>query len=374
MILQGQQLHDFYGVLKGRFALVESNGNARRQGTAQFLAQAKLVKVIESQGIFGEFGALMDTVQPYSVFALEPGIVEPVSTQVGNLHSCFSTKPHYGVKICTSFAGRLKKFLVRYSLLTEEENRLERILQNAARAYLAVVNELSLTGGGNESAEASFARSKEAFSFSKALLKPTTETHTHRSSVSSAVVRAPTDSVEPRVFSPGTLICKKGMLGDRLFIIKRGTVEVQLGGKTIIEISQPGSIIGEIAVFLNLAQQQRTISRTADVVCKSEVEAIIVGIDQVQDFFSQQPNLMTGLLHALVERTKETSKLIEQAHEHLKTLLYQELSVLLEGHHEVAHYLSARHDGLKFRHPLQLTAHQSRLIYDDFRKSLEVLN
>ena len=373
VILQGQQLESFYGVLEGRFALVESQGDARRQSIAKFLARATLIQVIEPKGIFGEIDSLLNAPQSYSVFALEPGIVEPVSVSRNLLEVSFEKKPHYGVKSCISFAARLKQLLDAFSAFTEEQHDLNRVMQNAARAYLAVVNELRLVGQSSDCREAAFACSKDAFSFSRHVLKPRTGAHTPRSSVNSAIVRAPTNSAEPRTFPAGTLICRKGMLGDRLFIIERGTVEVRLTGGTTIAVSTPGSVVGEIAVFLNLARKHRTITRTADVVCATDVRAVVVGIDEVEAFFAGQPHLMTGLLRAMVDRTRETAGLVEQAHHRLHRLLFDELRVLLEGHHELSHYLARQQESLQLRHPLELAAHQARIIYDRFRDSLGLL-
>jgi CRP-like cAMP-binding protein len=60
-------------------------------------------------------------------------------------------------------------------------------------------------------------------------------------------------------------------------------------------------------VFLNLDAEVPDMRRTADVVCATDLTAIVVHLSQVEEFFLKQPVIMTRMLMAMVNRS-ETRK------------------------------------------------------------------
>jgi CRP-like cAMP-binding protein len=48
----------------------------------------------------------------------------------------------------------------------------------------------------------------------------------------------------------GTILCKEGTVGDEMYILNSGSLEVLIGGNRITIISEPGTIIGEMALLL----------------------------------------------------------------------------------------------------------------------------
>lgn len=48
----------------------------------------------------------------------------------------------------------------------------------------------------------------------------------------------------------GTILCKEGTVGDEMYILNSGSLEVLIGGNRVTTISEPGTIIGEMALLL----------------------------------------------------------------------------------------------------------------------------
>ena len=144
VFLQGQRVSDFYGVTGGRLALVAFAGPVMGVSAGEFLAQAKLLGVAEREEIFGEQGAFLDEPQPYSVFALDPGSVRRLPVQQDALCTSLGSHPQFGVQTGISFARTLKQALDELGDMVDVIADLDLLLQNSARSYMAVVNELRL--------------------------------------------------------------------------------------------------------------------------------------------------------------------------------------------------------------------------------------
>lgn len=63
---------------------------------------------------------------------------------------------------------------------------------------------------------------------------------------------APVESLKSRMreIPAGTILCKEGTEGDEMYILNSGTLEVLVGENRITTLSEPGTIIGEMALLL----------------------------------------------------------------------------------------------------------------------------
>ncbi|HNW34222.1 MAG TPA: cyclic nucleotide-binding domain-containing protein [Candidatus Ozemobacteraceae bacterium] len=375
VFFQGECRQEFYGLQQGRFAKVKLPGNGNDGSLAKQLAGATLIEIIDQPGqIFGEIDALLNKPQEYSVFALDPSGVTSISTNEKSLHERLTATPQIGIKTCISLARNLHAAIFRFSRLIQSEEELQRLELSSSRALLAAMNEVEQIGGPSSKAAAQileFARSHAAFELAAQITSDGHVLNTS-SSVYNAVMRPPAAPEKIQSFAAGTVICRKGAIGDRLFILTEGVVEVVLGPNNHVQIARPGSIIGEIAVLLNLDTPASEMRRTADVVCSTPVSAIVIGLDQVDEFFKEKPAILTSLLFALTDRMEETLQLESGARKRLNELLYKGLRHLLEAHHGIASRLDVlREKYLAMERPFNFCAQQSRQIYNAFASALE---
>jgi len=109
------------------------------------------------------------------------------------------------------------------------------------------------------------------------------------------------------------------------------------------------------------------------VVCATDLTAIVVHLSQVEEFFLKQPDIMTRMLMAMVNRSENTQKLCDNSERLLKDLLYKKLGILLEGLNAMAKRLADRHDKISLTRPAAFFAQRARAAYNRFKESLDIL-
>ena len=104
-----------------------------------------------------------------------------------------------------------------------------------------------------------------------------------------------------RVFPKGAVILKEGEMGDSVFIIVEGKVEIRMGGeenpKTLATRSR-GDVIGELALFDNHPHM-------ASAVAIEETVVTTMTKKEFQRRVEEMDPAMRGIVMLLVKRTRE---------------------------------------------------------------------
>ncbi len=374
VFLQGEKIPDYYKVVSGRFAKVRSNLSANSVGVKKMLASAELLNIVSHQELIGEIEALMGYPLPFSVFALDESEVFSVpASKPMEMKDTFFQNPKIGVKTCISFAKYLRQFFSYFARVSREEVSIDSFCKGTARDYMAVVNELETLTMNRKCVELDTAKAHAAYSLAKEICNQATFQE-KGSSVACGVVPINGSDIKIQRFKAGTPICKKGTTGDSLFILTEGVAEVLTeGNNPNIRIDKPGSVVGEIAVFLNLDGNTNDTKRTADVVCLTDLSAIVLKLDQIESFFVKQPDIMTRILIEMVSRSEITRSMCLATEKRLSSTLYGKLGVILEGLNNLAHNLSKSKDNVSFARPLTFCAQRARAVFDRFKESLQLL-
>jgi len=373
VFLQGQQTPEFFGLIHGRFAKVRMRRSPQEVGLRQALSQAELIEVLERPAmVFGELDVFLQRPHEYSVFAIDPGEVQPLPAHQDALHEVLRVTPEFGVQTCISFARRLWERLGRFSSLTREEEAIDRLIASSFAQFLTVYRDLEAIVSPNaEHPILVAARGEPVYNLARDMV-PTPVTG-KGASVFSAVIRPPGDASRVQTFPKGSLICKRDTIGDRLYILVEGVVEIPLGNGVVIQIARPSSVIGEIAVFLNMASRTPEVKRTADCICATSVRAIVLDLEQVGPYLAEHPQLLTELLLAMADRTRETHALMGTVQQRLHGRLFDRLRHALTGFNTLAHVLEGYARNAVFAKPFDFCAHQARQLYNRFRDTLELL-
>jgi CRP-like cAMP-binding protein len=107
-----------------------------------------------------------------------------------------------------------------------------------------------------------------------------------------------------RVYSDGEVICHQGDVGDCLYVVQEGAVEVvseDAGGETLLSVAGANELLGEMAVF-----EHETRSATL----RARGQARILTIDK-KNFLrriNEDPSLAFKLVERLSHRVRELSK------------------------------------------------------------------
>jgi small-conductance mechanosensitive channel/CRP-like cAMP-binding protein len=121
-----------------------------------------------------------------------------------------------------------------------------------------------------------------------------------------------------RVYAPGEAIVRMGQEGNSMFVIMRGSVEVQIlqaGKPTVINKLRENDFFGEMSLLTGEP-------RTATVVAVEETEVLRIAKESIKPIFEANPNLVSAigemieerreLLKSLAESTAETEELKEK--------------------------------------------------------------
>jgi CRP-like cAMP-binding protein len=108
------------------------------------------------------------------------------------------------------------------------------------------------------------------------------------------------NNVETRFFKAGTIIFHQGDAASEMFVIKSGTVRIQLGNRTLSELATE-SIFGEMALIDNEP-------RSATAIAITDVELVPVTEKQFLFMVGQTPYFALRVMRVLAQRLRATSK------------------------------------------------------------------
>ena len=108
------------------------------------------------------------------------------------------------------------------------------------------------------------------------------------------------NNIETRLFKAGTTIFREGEQAHELFVIKSGDVRIQIGNRTVSELSAD-HIFGEMALIDNGP-------RSASAIAVTDVELVPVSEKQFLFLVGQTPYFALKVMRVLAQRLRATNK------------------------------------------------------------------
>ena len=108
------------------------------------------------------------------------------------------------------------------------------------------------------------------------------------------------NNIEARQIRAGDVIFREGDQAQELFVIRSGEVRIQIGNRTIAELSAD-SIFGEMALIDNEP-------RSATAIAVTDVELVSVSEKQFLFLVSQTPYFALRVMRVLAQRLRATNK------------------------------------------------------------------
>ena len=108
------------------------------------------------------------------------------------------------------------------------------------------------------------------------------------------------NNIEAQFFKAGTTIFREGEQAHDLFVIKSGEVRIQIGNRTVSELSAD-HIFGEMALI-------DSEPRSASAVAVTDVELVPVSEKQFLFLVSQTPYFALKVMRVLAQRLRATNK------------------------------------------------------------------
>ncbi|TAL36430.1 MAG: cyclic nucleotide-binding domain-containing protein [Spirochaetes bacterium] len=96
-------------------------------------------------------------------------------------------------------------------------------------------------------------------------------------------------------FPGGSVICEEGSVGDEMYILQSGTIDVYMNGNRITGISEAGYVFGEMALLLGE-------KRSATLKAKGEVVLTRLKRSNLKDIAQQHGDVLLSIIKSLAEK------------------------------------------------------------------------
>jgi CRP-like cAMP-binding protein len=111
------------------------------------------------------------------------------------------------------------------------------------------------------------------------------------------------NNIETRRVRAGGVIFREGEQADELFVIKSGYVRIQIGNRTMADLTTD-HIFGEMALIDNEP-------RSATAMAITDVELVPISEKQFLFLVSQTPHFALKVMRALAQRLRVTNKALD---------------------------------------------------------------
>ena len=103
--------------------------------------------------------------------------------------------------------------------------------------------------------------------------------------------------------SVGECLFREGDAGEHMYVIVSGSADVTVRGK-LVERTEPGTILGELAVIEPASRRSATVTATTD--------CVLAKIDATRFHFlvSQTPHFATEVMRVMANRLRRTDAML----------------------------------------------------------------
>jgi uncharacterized protein (UPF0305 family) len=96
-------------------------------------------------------------------------------------------------------------------------------------------------------------------------------------------------------FPKDSVICEEGTVGEEMYILQSGTVDVYIEGHKVVSIGEPGAVFGEIALLLGE-------KRTATLKARNNVVLTRIMKRDIKEIAERQPEILIDVVSSLAKK------------------------------------------------------------------------
>ncbi len=157
------------------------------------------------------------------------------------------------------------------------------------------------------------------------------------------------------VYGEGESLFVEGDDSKDLYILVDGRLSIFKDKKQITVINTPGDLVGEMSYLLDSG-------RTATVTAQTEVKALRIPKDDINDFIRKHQDVTPQIIHNLAQRLKETTQIVHGLHEFCDQL--PDAVVMTDTNHKILAWNNAA-ESLHGRTWQEMKGHQVSEVFQN---------
>ena len=259
---------------------------------------------------FGELGALLAEKRTATIVVAKDAVIASIPAVGDSFNRTIMRNARLGLNISITLAKRLKDINVYIAKYNNILSQVDHMVREFSTIYVTVTGKIlkQVVASQDASLRSIHEECKKSPLYSR-LLKFKQQTIDSSSMNSNETHFGENESLFSEgnliVKEAGELVCYKGEIGKKMYMLMAGKLGVFIGDKMVACYEGKGEVIGEISVLLGYASKGRGFDRrTATVKAISKSRLVCVDADELDDLVGSNPSLVLHITKKLADRLK----------------------------------------------------------------------
>ena len=280
----------------------------------------KKISTIKGQMVnFGELGALLGERRTATIVVAKDAVIASIPTVGDSFNRTIMRNARLGLNISITISKRLKDVNVYIAKYNNILSQVDHMIREFSTIYVTVSGKIlkQVVATHDQSLQNIHEECKKSPLYSR-LLK------FRHQSIDSSAMTSDEDVIgeDDPIFSEGNLIskkageliCYKGEVGNKMYILVSGRLGVYIGDKMVACYDKKGEVIGEISVLLGYASKGRGFDkRTATVKAISRSRLMCVDADEIDELVQSNPSMILHFTKKLADRLRSCNTVFIEA-------------------------------------------------------------
>lgn len=270
-------------------------------------------EISAKHAIFGEFGAILKKPRSATIRATKHSVVQKIAVQNNALDDTILSQPKLGMSISMNLARYIKETNVRLSQYTQFLGDLRKTADSALLYYFQKSKSLGDLYEQHRQPwiKTIFDKSKShvCFSMGEAVGRgqdPIPDDPAQSAPSAHTAPEIPPDLGEGKEYPAGVTLGKEGEEGREIFILQNGALEIQVGGRKMAEVKEPGAVIGEVAVLAGYASKKFE-ARTGTILAREPSTVVKIEASKLDSIVTSNPPIILFITKVLSSRLAGTN-------------------------------------------------------------------
>ena len=315
--IQGEPSEEIFILVEGELDVIFTDPNLFDEGMDLvdkipiIQKEGKKISSIKGHMVnFGELGALLSERRTATIVVTQDAVVASIPAIGDSFNRTIMRNARLGLNISITLAKRLKDINVYIAKYNNILSQVDHMVREFSTIYVTLTGKIlkQVVASQDSSLRLIHEECKKSPLYSR-LLKFKQQTLDSASMNAEESDFSDNESIfsEGNLISkqPGELVCYKGEIGKKMYMLTAGKLGVFIGDKMVACYEGKGEVIGEISVLLGYASKGRGFDRrTATVKAITKSRLVCVDADEIDELVKTNPSLVLHITKKLADRLR----------------------------------------------------------------------